>query len=179
VVIVYDDIFGACLDRSLHYSVLVTAGWEQKLANVIEKVIHRTVSAQVATELGERVPHFGHCPVPVVRQAIDYHGRSAWAVAFVANLDVVDTIEFSRTTLDGTLNVVFWHALALGFIDSQAQTRIRVHIAAAHAGRNRNFANQLCKKLAAFFILSALAVLNIRPFTVSSHISLLRPSKTR
>jgi hypothetical protein len=57
--------------------------------------------------------------------------------------------------------------LPFGFIDRQPQPWIGIQIAAAHLGGNRDLANKLGKKLAAFLVLGALAVLNIRPLTVS------------
>ena len=51
----------------------------------------------------------------------------------------------------------------------QAQTRIGRKITAASAGCHRDFADDAGPDLAPFFVLATLAVLNIRPFTVSCH----------
>ena len=56
---------------------------------MIEEVIHRAVGAQVAAELGERVPHVGDSAVPVVGHAVDHHRSPAGTVPFVANFLVV------------------------------------------------------------------------------------------
>ena len=129
--------------------------------------------------LGKSVPNFRHGAILVVGQAINHDRRTAWPVTFVANLGIVGAIELAGTALDRTIDIVLRHALRLGLVDRQAQPRIGGYIAATHACRNRDLTDQLCKQLPALLILGALAVLDVRPFTVSCHCYLLCPSKTR
>jgi hypothetical protein len=60
-------------------------------------------------------------------------------------------------------------ALAFGFIDRQAQARIRIGTAAALSRCNRDFARQLAKQLAALHIRFAFVQANVLPFTMSRH----------
>ena len=107
--------------------------------------------------------------VTVVGQAVDHDGRAAGSVTFVAHLHVLDAVQFARAALDGTLDVVLGHALRLGLVDSQPQTRIRGQITAAGTRRDRDLLDQLREELAALLVLGALAMLDVRPFAVSCH----------
>jgi hypothetical protein len=59
--------------------------------------------------------------------------------------------------------------LRLRLIDRKSQSWIRCYIATADTCRDCDLPDQLGEKLAALLVLSTLAVLDIRPFTVSCH----------
>ena len=146
---------------------------------MIEQIINRSIRAKVAAVLCERMTHFGDRAVSIVGQAIHHHRGTTGTVALVANFLVIRTVSFACTAFYRTLDVIFRHALRLRLIDGQPQSRIRIDIAAAHFRRDGNLTNQLGKKFAALFILGTLAVLDIRPFTVSCHYVLLLPSPSQ
>jgi hypothetical protein len=53
-----------------------------------------------------------------------------------------------------------------------AQARVHVRVAAADFGRDGDFARELGKNLRALGVNRALEVLDLRPFAVTSHISI-------
>ncbi len=115
------------------------------------------------TDLGDRA-------ILIIGQAIDHHCGSTRAVSLVADLLVVGSIEVAGTALDCPIDIVLGHALRFGFIDGEPQPRIGGQVPAASTRGNCDFANQLGKELTALLVLSALAVLDVRPLTVSCHI---------
>ena len=61
------------------------------------------------------------------------------------------------------------HVGRFAFFNRQTQAWIHVGVAAAHFGRDSNFLDKLGKNLASLGILTAFAMLNIGPFTMSGH----------
>jgi hypothetical protein len=67
------------------------------------------------------------------------------------------------------LDVFIGHVGRFGLVHRQPQARVDAQVAATHAGRHHDFAHHARPDTLAFFVLAALAVLNIRPFTMTSH----------
>ena len=78
--------------------------------------------------------------------------------------------------VDVVLDAVGRHVGRLGLVDRQAQARVGGQVTAAGAGRHRDFTDDAGPDLAALFVLTALAVLNIGPFTVSCHVKSFKNS---
>ena len=113
------------------------------------------------------MPQFGDRAVAVVGHRLDQHGNAADAIAFVCDLVVVDAIRVAAAAFDGAVNGVVWHIRGLCVQNAFAQTSIRVRIAAAGSGRDRDLFDQLGKDLAAFSVRRTFFVLNCVPFRVS------------
>ena len=113
--------------------------------------------------------HLSHSAHAVVRHAVDDDGRATDAVAFVAHFLVLNTFQAAGGLGDAVFDVFSRHIGRLGLVNGQAKTRVGAQITASHAGGNHDFAHDAGPDTLAFFILPALAVLNIRPFTVSGH----------
>ena len=169
-VVVDDDIFGAGLDRGLHDASSSTPAGKLIRPTLLNRYATEPSAPEIAAELRECMPHVRDRPVAVVRQAIDHDRDAAGPVSLVEDFLVVVALESARTALDRARDIVLGHALPLGLVDRQSQARIRVGIAAARARRYRDLTNQFRKQLAAFLILSALAVLDIGPFTMTCHV---------
>src|SRR5208282_5322974 len=82
---------GAVVERRLHQPALVRSGCKDDLAAMLEQKSDRTVRAQVATMLGERMPDIGDGSRAIVRQAVDNHRRPIDPVTLVADLFVINT----------------------------------------------------------------------------------------
>src|SRR3546814_19830631 len=76
--------------------------------------LFRSLGAEVAAELAERVAHVGHGAHLVVGQAVDDHRHAARRVALVAALLVLDALQpagrLLQRALDGVLGHVERHA---------------------------------------------------------------------
>ena len=130
---------------------------------------HATVGAHVAAVLGKRMAYFGDGTRLIVSQTIDHDRRSTNAVAFVADLDVIDAFQLTRALLDRIVDLVLGHIDRLGLVYGHAQAWIEARIAAAHLGRHGDFLGYLGEGRAALLILAAFAMLNIGPFGMSGH----------
>ena len=108
--------------------------------------------------------NFADGAVAVVGVDFGENGNSAWTVAFEHELFIGSAGKLARAALDGALDVVGRHVLALGGEDGGAQTRISVGIAATVFGGNADFLDQARKNLAALGVERALLVLNCGPF---------------
>src|SRR5690606_23358964 len=75
----------------------------------------------------------------------------------------------ARGALDGALDVVLGHACSPRLIDGQAQTRVHGGIRATLASRGGDLTRALGEDLAALLVLSALAVLDVRPRARAGH----------
>jgi len=168
-----DHVLGAGLDRGLHQRVLAHPRREQHLPAMLELERHAAVGAHVAAVLGKGVAHVGDGAGAVVGEAIDHHRGAADAVALVADLDVVDTLELAGALLDRAVDVVGRHVDVLGLVDRQTQARVEAGVAAAHLGGHCDLLGQPREDAAAFLILAPLAVLDVGPFAVSCHVSVL------
>src|SRR5205085_9186923 len=113
--------------------------------------------------------HFGHRAHAVVGHAVDDDRGATDAVAFVADLFVVDALEVAGGLVDVLLDRVGGHVGSLRLVDGQAQPRVHVRVAAALAGRDHDLVNDACPDLAALLILATFAVLNVGPFGMTGH----------
>ncbi len=159
----------ARFQRHLHHPVFRAAGRKHQLPAVLELERHRALDSQLAAVFGESVPHLGHRAHPVVGHGVNDDGRAADAVAFVADFFQIHPFEGARCFVDVVLDAVGRHVGGLGFLNRQPQARVHSRIAAALARGNRDFTDDARPHLAALFVLTPLAVLNIGPFAVSSH----------
>ena len=125
--------------------------------------------AEIAAVFGEGMPDLADGAIAVVGEAVDHDGDATGAVALVARLLVILAIELARAALDRALDVVLGQALRPGLVDHEAQARIRIEVAAAHAGSDRDLTDELGEYLAPLGVLGALAELDVGPFTVASH----------
>ena len=137
---------------------------------MLEQEDDRTVGAEITAVLAQSVAHVGNGALTIVGQAIDDDGGTVDAVAFVADFLVADAFQFAGTALDGARDVVGRHVFFLGLGHRGAQTWIKCRIAAAEAGGNRNFLDQLGEDLAAFGVLPSLAMLDVGPFGMPCHV---------
>ncbi|MCY1248570.1 hypothetical protein D9M72_620150 [compost metagenome] len=109
----------------------------------------------------------------VVGHAVDHHGSAVGAIAFVADFLVVGAVGPARAARNGALDVVFGHIGGGGFVPGQAQARVGVRVGSARARSDGDYTNDFCPELAAFGILATLAVLDIRPLTMTGHNNVL------
>src|SRR5690606_11687063 len=99
------DVVRAGLERSHERGLLVvTVRVDVDLAEPVELPRDGARRAQAAAVLAQRMPHFGHGTVRVVRHRLDVQSDSARAVAFVRDLLVVHALELARALLDGALD---------------------------------------------------------------------------
>ncbi len=168
-VVIRDHVVRSSLQRHFHHLVFRGAGREHELAAMPELEGHRALGAQITAVLGQRMAHFGHGAHAVVGQAVDDDRRTAHAIAFVANFFVMHAFERAGGLVDVFLHRIGGHIRRLGLVDRQAQSGIGVGVAAAQTGCGRDFTNDLGPDLAAFFVLTAFAVLDIGPFGMSGH----------
>ena len=110
------------------------------------------------------MPHIAHGPVLIVGQGLDQNRGAAGAVAFVDRLFEVLTVGATGALRDGALDVVLGHIGLLGLVDDQAQSRIRIDIAAAHARRGLQLADQLREDLPALGVECTLLAFDRGPF---------------
>ena len=82
-------------------------------------------------------------------------------------------LEFSRTLLDGSLNIVRRHIDAFGVLNRFAQPWIAFRIAASGARRYRDFLDQLREHAATLRINSAFFVFDAVPLGMARHRILL------
>src|SRR3546814_3251070 len=117
----------------------------------------RTLCAQVAAELAERVAHVGHGAHLVVGQAVDDHRHAARRVALVADLLVLDALQLAGGFLQRALDGVLGHVDRQALVDRRAQARAVGRLGAALAGRDGDFADDLGEDLAALGVGGVLA----------------------
>lgn len=168
-ILVGDDIFGTGFNGGVHQCGFIGAGGEQHLPTMLEHERDRAVGAHVATVFGEGMTDLGDGAYLVVGQAIHHDGRAADAVAFVTDFFVIHAVELAGTTFDGVFDIVFRQRLRFGLVHRQPQARVGAGVTATHAGCDGDFLDQFGKDLAALSVLTALAMLNVGPFAVSSH----------
>ena len=145
---------------------------------MLEQKRDGAIGAEVAAIFVERVAHFGDRALCVVGQTIHDDGGTVNAVAFVANLFVVNALKLSGAALHRALDGLFGEVIVVGFIDGQSQSRVALKTAAAHFGGNGYFLDEARGNLAFFGILSPLAVLDICPLTVTGHNFSVRSLRT-
>ena len=111
----------------------------------------------------EHVAQLADRAVLVVGQRFDDERRAAGAVRLVGDLFVDDAGQFAGAALDRLLDVVGGHVHFLGRRDDRAQARVHARVAAAAAGRDRQFLDQARENLAALGVGRALLVLDRVP----------------
>src|SRR5690606_15922798 len=102
--------------------------------------------------------------------AIDQDCRAAGAIAFIADLFVCSAVTTARATLNGALDVVLGHVGSGGLVPGQPQAGVRFRVGTTCSCCHGDFADDFCPELTALGVLPPLAVLDVRPFTVSGHI---------
>ena len=110
----------------------------------------------------------------VVGHGVNDDGRAADAIPFITNFLVLNTFEVSGSLVDIALDSLRRQIGRLGFFHSESQTRVNAQITPAQTRRHHDLADHTGPHLAPFFVLAALAVLNIGPFAVSCHAKTLR-----
>lgn len=116
--------------------------------------------------LGEKVAHFGHGAVFIVRGDLHHDGDAAGTVAFVEAFHKIAARVFAGSLADGGFNLVLGQVHGFGRSDGRPQTGIARRIAAVFSG-NDDFLGGFGENLAALGVLASLAVLDIGPFAVT------------
>ena len=169
-VCLHHDVIGPGLERRFHNFVFAGARRVVQYTDFLEQIGHGTVSPQVTAVFAQGVAHFAHGAGAVVRGALHHQGHAAWAIAFVAYLFVVNTLELAGAAFNGALDGILGHVLIQGLVDGGAQARVVRRIAtAAHARGHGDLAYKFGEDFPAFDVLHTLAETDIGPFTVSSH----------
>src|SRR3954467_2926447 len=115
------------------------------------------------------MPNVGDGPRGVVGDGLDHHRDAAGAVALVRHFLIIDALELSGALLDRALDVLFRHRARSRVLDRRSQTRVPLWITAALLGGERNLANELREQRAALRVGRCLVMLDLLPFTVTSH----------
>src|SRR5665647_2280525 len=168
-VVIGDHVVGAGLQRHFHDLVFIGAGRKNQLPTVFELKRHGAFRTHVAAVLGKGVANFSHRAHLVVGHAVHQDGGAAKTVAFVADFLVVNAFQAACGLVDIALDGVGWHVGRLGLVHGQAQARVGGQVTSTQAGSHHDFADDPRPDLAAFVVLATLAVLNIRPFAMTSH----------
>ena len=116
--------------------------------------------------------HFGHRSVPVIGHGLNQYGHATIGIALINQFFNVITLTATSAARNRTLNGVLGHVRTQGFIHRCSQAWIVIDYTAAQPSCYRDLTNQFGVKLAALFVLSGLAVLDVGPLTVSCHICL-------
>src|SRR3954452_5447795 len=139
-------------------------------ALAVEQVRHRAGVSGVAAVAGDRRPHLGCGPVPVVGQALDHDRDAAGGVRLVGDLLVRRSVtQLAAAALDRPVDVVVGDRLPLGLGDGVRQRRVARGVAAAGPRGHLNRLGQLCEQLAALGVDDRLLVLRGRPLGVAAH----------
>src|SRR5690606_16603873 len=129
------------------------------------------VSTQVATMLAKSMAHFTGSPVTVVGHRLDQHRHTTRCVAFVGQLLNVLVVVSAHPTGNGPINGVPRHVGTQCLVHDGSQPGVVRRVATTITCRDRQLPDQLSKNLTALGILRSLAMLDIGPFTMSSHVS--------
>ena len=113
--------------------------------------------------------HVAGGTVAVVGDGFHDHGHAAGRIAFVGDGFVVHIAQLAGSLLDGALDIIVGHVVALGLGDDVAQLGVAFGIAAAFAHGDGDFTADLGKDLAAGRVGLALLHCDIMPFAVSGH----------
>ena len=115
----------------------------------------------------------GHGPGRIVGHRLDDQRDAGWSVALVRDLLDVLAGELSGSLLDRAIDVLLRQRLGLARLDRHAQSRVPRRIAATHLGGHRDLTNQLGEERTTLGVGRRLVVLDLLPFTVASHTSLV------
>src|ERR1035437_7798353 len=94
--------------------------------------------------------------------------EKAWRTSATVRV-LLSVMQSTATALDGALDVVLGHIIGIRLVHRQAQARITIRVAAAQPCRHGDFLDQSREIFTALGILLALAVLDVRPFTMPCH----------
>jgi len=100
---------------------------------------------------------------------MNIESHAARPVALVVHLFVNSAFDLASAPLDRPLDVVVGHVRRLGLLDCGCQCRVELDVASAFASSDLDGLGELAEQLAPLRVLSALAVLDIRPFGMTCH----------
>ena len=165
-----DVVLRAGADGDLHELVLrrvVLLQRDEALA--LERPARGAGRAEDAVVLLEDLADLGHGAVAVVGHRLDEEERATGARALVDDLLVGRALELARAALDGALDRVAGHRLALGVADGLAEAWVAAGITAAHAGGDGDLLDKLREELPALGVEGALLVLDGGPLGMAAH----------
>src|SRR5690554_84128 len=121
--------------------------------------------------LTKGMTHFTGGAVAVIGHGLDQHRHTAWRITFIGQLFNVLVVVSSHAAGNGPVNGVTGHIGTKGLVNDGPQPRVIRRIASTIAGSHRQLPDQLGENLAALSVLRSLAMLDVGPFTMSSHVS--------
>ena len=169
-VIIGDHIFCAGIQRRLHDGIFIGAGIETDDTLFTEEIGDRSCGAQIAAILGKAMAHLGGGAVAIIGHAVGDDGSAARSVSLVANLFIVAVLIAAGSLFHRPVDGVLRHVGSFCLIDGKTQTRIAVDITAAGARRHGDLPDHLGPDFTALLVVCGFLVLDVGPFTVSSHV---------
>src|SRR5690554_2281581 len=136
---------------------------------VFEHPVYAAIFAQIAVMLGEHMPNFGDDAVSIIGRAGQKDRHAAGAITLIIKGFIGDAFELAGALFNRTLNRILGHIGGFGLVDIHAHFVIGVEVPAAAARRRGDLLDQCAEDFAALGVFAALFMLNIRPFTMSSH----------
>ena len=122
-------------------------------------------SAERAAVRGQDVADIRNRTDLVIRRAVDDESRAGNAVAFIADFFVAHAFQLAGALQNGVLDRVLRDIGAAGLDEGETELRVHVGItAAASAGRDDDFTDDLRPHIGALRILTTFAVLDVGPF---------------
>ena len=143
------QILSAGVEHDAHHLVFVGLLFgNADVALAVEHPADGAVFGHVSAVLGEQVADFAHDAIAVVGHHLHQHSYATRPVALEHHF--VESFAFERpgAALNGALDIVVGHVLALGREDGGAQARIGIRIGASYARGNGQFSNDLGENLA-------------------------------
>src|SRR5215475_6894263 len=130
---------------------------------------------------GERGPHVGGGPVPVVGEALHQHRNAAGRIPLVGDVLVGGAARLQPgAAADRPVDVVVRYRALLRLLDRVVQGGVAGRVGAAGARRHLDVLDQLGEKLAAPGVHDRLLVLGRRPLRMATHVrSLTMSTKSR
>src|SRR5882762_5938274 len=116
--------------------------------------------------------NLSHGAVAVISHRFNQQRYAARTVALISDLFIAHPLFRASAATDSPIDRVVGHVPGLGIEDGFAQPRIGVGIAAAGAGCDGDFLDELGEEFAALGVSRALLVLNRMPLRMSGHLSL-------
>ena len=108
----------------------------------------------------------------IVGDGFDHHRHAAGPVTLVCHFLIIDAFELAGTLLDRPLDVLLRHRVGACVLHRGAQSRVAVGITAPLLCRERDLANELCEQRAPLRVSGRFIVLDLLPFTMTSHMQL-------
>ncbi len=147
-----------------------------KLGTLTLVQVHRWARATEWTTISrKRKANISSGTLHIVCNRHNNNTHTMWSVSFIGYfLDWLAGLTLSKRTVNSTLHRLFGHVHASCFLYCQTQCwiRVRISVLAFFYGR-ANHAPYLKKSLRTTLILRALAILNVIPFIVTGHASML------